>query len=434
MHSIRRWLLAALLGLLAAAAAVAAVATYATARAEIDNLLDEELRQVALSLREHAFLDLEKLNRAGTAPEQRLLVQIDDSRRSEPYRSRDVAPLPATVPTGYATVEHAGQSWRVFTLAGEVQTIRVAQPEAQRRALALAATGRILWPLLALLPLAAGLIWWIVGRALRPLHVLETTLAQRSSTALAPLPADALPVELQPLVGALNGLLARLDTAFTEQRRLTADAAHALRTPLAALTLQAQLAQRADDAGRAAALQKLEQGVKRATHLVQQLLTLARLDPDAAQQPFAAVDLAALAQEVAEELAPLAQARSITLAVQTQPAVVAGLAEALRMALSNLVDNALRYTAAGGRVEVQVHTTGADAELAVLDDGPGVPEAERERVFDRFYRSIEATAPGNGLGLAIVRQVAQLHGGSVAAGPGLNGRGFGVRITLPSQP
>jgi signal transduction histidine kinase len=434
MHSIRRWLLAALLGLLAAAAAIAAVATYATARAEIDGLLDEELRQVALSLREHAFLDLEKLNRAGTAPEQRLLVQIDDARRTAPYRSRDVPPLPAALPAGYATVEHAGQSWRVFTLVGEVQTIRVAQPQAQRRALALAASGRILWPLLALLPLAAALVWWIVGRALRPLHALEATLAQRTPAALAPLPSESLPLELQPLVHALNGLLTRLGAAFTEQRRLTADAAHALRTPLAALTLQVQLAQRASDTERAGALHKLELGVKRATHLVQQLLTLARLDPEAAQQPFAPVDLAALAQEVTEELLPLAQARALRLALHLQPARVAGLPEALRMALINLVDNALRYTPASGRVEVRVQTTGNEAEVAVLDDGPGVPEAERERVFDRFYRSTEATAGGNGLGLAIVRQVAQLHGGSAVAGLGLDGRGFGVRVRLLTLP
>jgi two-component system OmpR family sensor kinase len=431
MRSIRRGLLGALLGTLLAAVAVATALTYRTARAEIDALLDEELRQVALSLRDHAFLDVEKLNRSAAAPEQRLLVQIDDERRPEPYRSREVAPLPPAAGDGWGDLEHAGQGWRVYTLAGVVQTIRVAQPLAQRREQALTITLRIVWPLLALLPLAAALVWWSVGRALRPLHELENTLAQRSPAALAPLAANELPVELQPLVGALNGLLARLESAFAQQKGLAADAAHALRTPLAALTLQAQLAQRASDADRLAALQRLEQGVKRATHLVQQLLTLARLDPDAAQQPFAPVDLAALVQEVADELAPLAQAKEIALHVAAQPTTVPALADALQMALVNLVDNAIRYTPAGGRIELRVQPGETGVTLAVLDNGPGVPEEEYERVFDRFYRGRDAAAGGSGLGLAIVRQVVALHGCTVAAGPGLDGRGFGVRLSFP---
>lgn len=433
MRSIRRWLLVALLGTLLAAVAVAAALTYVSARAEIDNLLDEELRQVALSLRDHAFLDVEKLNRSAAAPEQRLLVQIDDTRRPTPYLSREVSPLPPVAGDGWGDVQHVGQAWRVYTLAGAVQTIRVAQPLAQRREQALAATLRIVWPLLALLPLAGALIWWIVGRALRPLHALEDTLAQRAPTALAPLPAEGLPVELRPLVAALNGLLARLEGAFAQQRALTADAAHALRTPLAALTLQAQLAQRASEADRTAALQRLEHGVKRATHLVQQLLALARLDPDAARQPLVPVDLAALAREAADEVAPLAEAKRIALTVAAAPAVVPGLADALHMALVNLLDNAIRYTPEGGAIELRVQTDAAGAEIAVLDNGPGVPEDEWPQLFDRFYRGRDAVAGGSGLGLAIVAQVAAVHGGVAQAGRGLGDRGLGVRIHLPTK-
>jgi hypothetical protein len=286
MRSIRRWLLVALLGLLAVAATLGGALTYFSARHEVDRLLDEEMRQVALSLRDHARLDIERIERSAERPEQRLLVQVDDTRREQPYRSRDVAPLPRAAGEGFRDLEHAGTRWRVYALPNEVQLIQVAQPVAQRRAQALAVVLRILAPLLLLVPVGAALLWWIVGRALRPLGDLGEQLAQRQPGSLSPLALEALPGEAQPMVAALNGLLGRLQAAFEQQRALTADAAHALRTPLAAVTLQAQLAQRAPEGPeRDGALHKLEAGVKRASQVVAQLLALARLDPDAAREP-----------------------------------------------------------------------------------------------------------------------------------------------------
>jgi len=434
MRSIRRWLLVALLALLAAAALLGGALTYTTARHEVDVLLDEEMRQVALSLRDHARLDVERIERSAERPEQRLLVQVDDPRREQPYRSREVAPLPRAAAEGFRDLEHAGERWRVYALPNEVQVIQVAQPVAQRRAQALAITLRLLAPLLLLVPVGAALLWWIVGLALRPLDELGRQLAQRQPGSLAPLALDGLPREVQPMVAALNGLLARLQAAFEQQRALTADAAHALRTPLAAVTLQAQLARRAaqgDD--REAALLKLEAGVKRASQLVAQLLALARLDPDAAREPAAPVDLARLAREIADELAALAERAQIALRVAlptTAPAL--GHEAALRMAITNLLDNALRYTPAGGEVEVALHEEANGWRLAVSDNGPGLPADERGRVFDRFYRGRDSRAPGSGLGLAIVREVARLHGGEpfIADGPG--GRGLTVGFRLPA--
>lgn len=431
--SIRRRLLVALLALLAAAATVGGVLTYASARHEVDTLLDEELRQVALSLRDHARLDIERIERSAPQPEQRLLVQVDDQRRDQPYRSRDVPPLPAAAGEGFRDLEHAGVGWRVFALPNDVQLIQVAQPVAQRRAQALAITLRILAPLLLLAVAAAPLLWWIVGRALRPLAELGDELAQRRPSALAPLPLASLPLELQPMVAALNDLLQRLKTAFEQQRALAADAAHALRTPLAAVTLQVQLAQRAADGeARAGALQKLEAGVKRASHLVAQLLALARLDPDTARAPAAPLDLAQLAREVADELAPLAEGAGRTLQLALPPtAAASGHDSALKMALTNLLDNALRHTLPGGTVELALTEDDDGWRLAVSDSGPGLAADERERVFDRFYRGRDAQAPGNGLGLAIVREVARLHGGGTFIGDGPGGRGLTVGFRLP---
>ena len=221
------------------------------------------------------------------------------------------------------------------------------------------------------------------------------------------------PEEVQPLVRSLNDLLARLGDAFDTQRRFAADAAHELRTPLTALTLQIQLARRAESPEeRAIALDRLEQGVKRSTRLVQQLLTMARLDPDAAR-PATTVDLGALAAAVVDEKKALAEQQRIALSVQTAPVQLKGQEDALRILLTNLVDNALRYTPAGGSVKVRAWPDGDEARVEVADTGPGIPEEERERVFDRFYRGHNAPAGGSGLGLAIVRQVATLHGGSI---------------------
>ena len=434
MRSIRRWLLLALLALLAVAAAVGGALTYVSARHEIDGLLDEEMRQVALSLRDYARLDTDRIERSAERPEQRLLVQVDDARREQPYRSRDVAPLPRASAAGFRDLEHAGVRWRVYALPNDVQLIQVAQPVAQRRALALAITLRILAPLLLLVPAGAALLWWIVGRALRPLDQLGAELSQRQPGSLAPLPVEPLPDEARPMVAALNGLLARLQAAFEQQRALTADAAHALRTPLAAVTLQAQLARRAaEGAERDAALQKLEAGVKRASQLVAQLLALARLEPDAARQPSAPLDLAQLAREVAEELAPLAQQAQVAVRLKLPAtAPLDGHEAALRMALTNLLDNALRYTTAGGEVELAVSDEASGWRLAVADSGPGLAADERQRVFDRFYRGRDSRAPGSGLGLAIVREVARLHGGSTFIGDGPGGRGLTVGFRLPA--
>lgn len=203
---------------------------------------------------------------------------------------------------------------------------------------------------------------------------------------------------------------------------------------LTALALQIQLAERAQtDADRTAALAKLKEGVRRATRLVQQLLAMARLEPEAAETPLAPVALDALAQSVAAELAPVAAAKPVALAVaRVEPSTATGNEEALRLLLTNLVDNALRYTPAGGRVEVRAFRSGKDAVLEVADDGPGIPAAERARVFDRFYRVPGTDVPGSGLGLAIARQVAELHHARIELADGLDGRGLTARAVFPA--
>jgi two-component system OmpR family sensor kinase len=432
--SIRRWLLAALLAALAVAGLTAAAATYVSARDEVDNLLDEELRQVALSLRDHAVLDLRRLESVAANPAQRVVVQIWDPAFDRPYVSRLVgpAPMPRT-DDGYATLFHDGRTWRVFTLFTGRQLIQVAQPTALRTELAARTAARLLLPVLALLPLLGLAGWWIVGRGLAPLGRLAGAVKERSPTTLTPVPSEGMPSEIRPLADALNDLLSRLDQSFALQRRFAADAAHELRTPLTALALQVQLAERAQtDTDRARAFDRLRQGLRRATRLVQQLLTMARLDPDAAAAPPATVDVGALVGSVLEDARPQADERAIVLhaAPPAGAALVTGSEDALRILFNNLVDNAVRYTPPGGQVMVTVARDGNAVEVTVDDTGPGIAEAERERVFDRFYRGQVSETTGTGLGLAIVSQVADMHRGRVLLEAAPSG-GLRVRVRLP---
>src|SRR4030095_5318944 len=266
--------------------------------------------------------------------------------------------------------------------------LQVAHALDERREIAAQSALRTLLPLAALIPFLGVLIWLAVGRGLRPLETMSRAVAKRQPDAMAPLAESGLPQELRPLAGSLNALLARLDDALNAQRRFTADAAHELRTPLAALELQGELVERAPDAAaRAAALAQLEEGVDRASHLVEQLLAMARLEPDALTRHFGDCDLVALAKEGIVARAALASGKRIDLGLARAGAVaVRGEAGSLCMLLANLLVHAMRYTPEGGRIDVTIDDDAGHAVLTVADTGPGIPASERERVFDRFYR------------------------------------------------
>ena len=274
-----------------------------------------------------------------------------------------------------------------------------------------------------------------VGRGLRPLDEVAFAVGKRSADALEPLPESSLPQEVQPLIAALNDLLARLGRSLSLQRSFIADAAHELRTPLTAVSLQLQVAERAStQAERAAAFSKLKGGIERATRLVEQLLTLARSEPAAAaEQPFAMVNLTEVARQVVAERASIAEARRLDLGLSgNTPLQIMGDAEALRVMLGNLVDNAINYTPPGGTVDVETAVDRGEAGLIVTDTGPGIPAEERERVFDRFYRRAAAGGPGSGLGLAIVRRL-RSGIGPRRARRGSRGRGLKVTVRFPDQ-
>ena len=431
MSSIRRHLLVALLGTLCAAMLLGGWLTYRVARGETDALSDYHMQQIALSLRDQRFQGPSD----ALAGDGRLdyVIRVWDRDGLTVFYSRPHDALPELTRLGYSTTETREGVWRLYAIQYHGQTIAVAQPMRVRDRQAAEVAWRTLKPFFILLPGLGLLIWWLVGWGLRPLGRLARSVEVRTPDLLDPLSVMGVPEEVRPLVDSLNDLLSRLKAALDAQRAFVADAAHELRTPLTALQLQAQLVERAQsDEERRAALGDLKDGLRRATHGVQQLLTLARQEPGAAELRFAPVRLAPLTRESVAGHAALATDRRIDLGVShvEEETTVSGDAAALKILLANLIANALRHAPEGGRVDVACGLRDGMAYLEVADDGPGIPVEERERVLDRFYR--RGGESGAGLGLAIVKTIAQSHGATVRLLDSESG-GLLARVVFPRE-
>src|SRR3989344_2583516 len=310
------------------------------------------------------------------------------------------AALPQIAVLGFANVQARGGTYRVFSMQTRSQVIQVAQNMAARRDMARSLALRTLAPLAIMAPLLVLAVWWGVSRSLAPVERVRRQLAQRQADDLSPVSDAQLPDEVQPLVSELNLLFERVQRA-------------------------------GDDAARAVAIERLSAGIDRATRLVEQLLTLARQEASTATTK--PVDLHAVAQLALADVAPAAQARSMDVGLLHSDAAnvtVRGDAEALRMLARNLLDNAIKYTPPGGRVDLQVRREGDAAVLTVEDSGPGIAPEHRERVMQRFVRETSEGAPGSGLGLASVQALAQGHGATVqlSASPRLGGLLVTVRF------
>jgi signal transduction histidine kinase len=433
MNSIRRQLLLWLIGALLATGILASLITYTLAWDGFNRLRDYGLEQIAYSIARHGVEYEDEADETAAAERGQFVSQIWNSDGSLSYSSLDAVGPPAQKSPGLHAIQWQGEEWHVYTLRDKGLTIQVGNPAARRGRIFAGIIPWLLLPLSVLVLSLGGIIWMSVGRALGPLARLREELGRQDLGNLMPLDSRGLPDEVAPLVATLNDLLSRLDVAQSAQRRFIADAAHELRTPLTAVRLQAQLASRPGSGGEHADnLALLLDGVDRAAHLVEQLLQMARLEPEARKASLAPIRLDRLARRVVAELSAQAEAKGIDLgAGHCDPLTVPGHEASLRAMLVNLVDNALRYTPAGGRVDVEVRADDRSALLLVRDNGPGVPVAERERVFERFHRLAGADIPGSGLGLAIVRRVVDLHAGRVMLEDTAGG-GLTARVVLPS--
>ncbi|WP_233830301.1 ATP-binding protein [Paraburkholderia sp. ZP32-5] len=419
MTSIRRWLLGWLIFGTAAASVVAAYAIFHTARREASELFDYELRTVALSLPSNlrgAADGAQPEPDFGDLADDRIVIEIWDRSGASIYHSAQ-APVFARLPPGFNTVELGDAHWRAFGAEQGERYVQVAQPVSVREDLALQLALHTLWPLAVLLPVTIGLVLLVVARGLAPIGGLSRALATRSIDSLEPLRFDGnVPVEIRPLVEALNDLLQRLNTASQAQRTFIADAAHELRSPLAALKLQLQAASRDGSLkGEGHTLERVEHRVNRIIHLVQQLLTLAREDaqPATSMEP---VSLRRIGEQAVSDFSLLAEMREIDLGLECEGErmpndtyTVLAESHGMSVLLGNLINNAIRHTPAGGRVDVVLRRDGERVGFEVVDSGTGIAPAELERVFDRFYRGEGAKGEGSGLGLAIVARIAGRH-------------------------
>ena len=442
MNSLRLRLILFLTIILGVAWLVAAWFTHIESREEIDRLFDAQLAQSAQVLLGTTRHELhERIERgddevsASHEYEQKLAFQIWDEKNLL-LRSTSAPATPMSQASeGYSETLINGEQWRVLTRwdARHEFMIQVAEPLAGRESLAHHITFKMLLPTFIALPVLMLLIWFAVGAGLQPLQALKREIKQRTANHLEPVAMAGVPEEVTPLVKALNDLFARLEEAFDGERRFTADAAHELRTPLAALKIQAQVAMRSTEVEvRQIALENVLRGVDRATRLVEQLLTLARVDPETAVAGYKQVDLLSLAAQVMRELAPQAHAKQIEISLEeSTPCKVLGDEVQLSLLLRNLLDNAIRYTQVSGRVTVSVLNSDG-ITLEVRDTGPGIPKAEREHVLQRFYRISGSGEEGSGLGLSIVRRIAEMHGARLALEDNDAGHGLLVSVIWPS--
>jgi two-component system, OmpR family, sensor kinase len=428
-HSLRRRLLWLVLATIALVSLLQASSTYRTALQQADAMFDDHLQEVARSIR-GGGIPLAAPGGEGDADSSDFVVQIWSPDGTQIFSSTGRV-LPSQAVLGFSDIAVAGVRYRVYSMQTPRHTVQIAQDLDARQSRARALALRAVLPVALLAPLLMMAVGWLISRSLAPVERMRRQVAGRKADDLSPLPDAGLPEEVLPLVRELNALFARARLAFTAQRQFVADAAHELRSPLTALKLQAQALRRAPDD---ATITRLNEGIERAIQLLGQLLVLAREESDQADAAqWQAVELQDLARLAASEVLPDAQARGIDLGLaRPEKVTVSGQPQALEILLRNLLDNAVKYTPEGGRIDISLLLQGGAPCLVVEDSGPGISEAERERAFDRFYRVAGTSAAGSGLGLAIVKTIASRHGASVRLDRSERLGGLKVEVRFPA--
>ncbi len=416
MTSLRGRLLVWLLVLLTVMGVVAGGVAYMLDRNEVDGSLDGQLRQVAMNVGDTDFPVSTRLG-DGVAldPEDAFVVTIWD--RSGQLHSSDpsLRPSQPTAP-GYSDFEMAGEQWRAYTQIDPGRTIQVAQRMVVRDEFATESALRAILPFAALVPLSWLLVGWGVARVLRPLRAVTSELRSWGKSGTNALSLEGIPDEILPLALATNELVTRLQTQLEFRERFISDAAHELRTPLAALRLQVRnLRDGATSPQQAALIDEMTGGVRRMSDMVTKLLQLARADASAPGQTPIPVNLGEAIAASVQAVMPIAVEKDIDIGVvAATPEMILAVPDDLRTLIGNLVENAVRYTERGGVVDLSVERSAGEVALEVRDTGPGIPEQLLDRVFGRFVRLPDSGVEGSGLGLPIVRAIAERCGARVA--------------------
>ena len=435
-RSLQGRLLVWVLGVVTVVWLLAALATWLDAQHEVDELLDSHLAQAASLLVAQQSHELDEGDDHFDVPAlhryaPRVAFQVWHRGRQVLRSSNAPAEPMSRIMNGFETRVVGGGEWRVFAAHGERGDVQVYVGEQieSRSAIMLAVMRSMLWPLFIALPLLALASWWGVRLGLAPLRRLSLAVAERRPQALQPVTVDDAPTEMIPLITALNRLFVRIANLLESERRFTSDAAHELRTPIAGIRAQAQVALGAtQDHQRAHALKATLQGCDHAVHLVEQLLTLSRLEATSAEVPQA-VDLSAITRRVLADLAPQALSHDQALDLTADAAcLIDGDAVLLGVLVRNLVDNAIRYSPPKAVVRVAVDVVDEYTVLSVDDSGPGLSALEQQRLGERFFRVLGSGQSGSGLGWSIVRRIAAAHGASIEVATSTDLGGLSVRV------
>jgi two-component system sensor histidine kinase QseC len=444
-RSLQGRLLLLVLGLVAGVWLATATLTWIDVRHELDELLDSHLAQAAALLvvqqaaeidDDHRGLDAPTLHRYAPKVAFQVFHEGRLAQRSSNAPAEPMLEFTGRADDGFRTIAIAGTAWRVFATHGREQDVQVFVGEQVelRNSILWAVLRSSLGPMLLALPLLALAAWWAVRQGVAPLRLVGRALAQRSPQALQPIVVKGAPSEMTPMLAALNGLFERIAELLESERRFTADAAHELRTPIAAIRAQAQVALgAAADAERWHALQATLHGCDRATRVVEQLLTLSRLE-SGAEHALVALDLAALARQVVADAAPLALGKQQAIEVNAvAPCTVRGDATLLSVMIRNLVDNAIRYSPSGATVKLAVSNAQGIVRLSVDDSGPGLSSADMERIGERFFRVVGSGQDGSGLGWSITRRIAAVHRAVVRVARSASLGGLSVDVEFPTE-
>lgn len=439
--SLTRRLLITLLSTVSAVWLATAAYSYWDTRHQVNELLDAHLAQSAALLVAQVGQELEEgylehapqLHRYG----RRVAFQIwerDEGLRLHSFNAPNERL--SAVEEGFSDSTVGGRRWRVFSAWNPQHRflIQVAEQAKARDEIAVHIARNLLLPLLLALAALGVLIYFGVRGGTRPLASVSHQIAQRDPGNLQPMTLANCPVEIAPLVDGLNALFERVGESIENERRFTADAAHELRTPIAALRIQAQVARAArSDAQRQHALDNVIAGCERAARLIDQLLTLARLEPGSMQLQRVSCDLHAIAKSIVADIAPAAVARDIDVELEGSAPVVSADPALLSILIRNLVDNAVRYSFPRTTVRVLTETADGQVMLSVTDEGRGVPPAEMQRLGSRFHRALGTGESGSGLGLSIVKRIAELHHARVSFEPGPNQTGLRVAVMFEAS-
>ena len=449
--SLQTRLLVWVLGLVTLVWLGAAALTWVDARHELDELLDGHLAQAAaLLVVQQSRADGDDDDGVADAPSlhkyaPKVAFQVfHEGLLTMRSSNAQLTPM-SDVAAGFSTVSLLdGAKWRIFSTYGAERDVQVYVGEqiASRSTILWAVLRGVLFPLAFALPILALVLWWAVRQGLAPLRYLSQMLVQRQPQTLEPVVLADMPSEMEPMVQALNGLFLRIENMVASERRFTADAAHELRTPIAAIRAQAQVAQGAgaDFAQRDHALLATLAGCDRATRLVEQLLTLARLEATSAEPTSQTtlsprVDLSGVTRRVAAELAPAALVRHQVLELEAEAACwVSGNDMLLGVMVRNLIDNAIRYSPDGARIRVVVAVQEGQSTLRVEDSGPAMTAPEMARLGERFYRVLGSGQQGSGLGWSIVRRIGAVSGGHLEVSRSALLGGLAVQVGWPTPP